>query len=307
MVEKRNITVQNLSVAFPVGQSWLKAVDNITAVFADGKYTAIIGESGCGKSVLGQAILGILPDSVQKTGSVLWGSLPLEQLMQRQFFGIIPQNPSDSLNPVRRIYKQFQDLLDVNGIEDGQHTYKAQCLQFFGLEDTARVLQAYPYELSGGMLQRVLCAMAISTKPAWLLADEPTKGLDEQNGAVALQNLRKMKQELATSMIIITHDIKLARDVCDTVLIMYAGQVMECSDRFFAEPLHPYSQGFLRALPENGLHTIAGKAPAPGSAQAGCRFAGRCPHCRQRCREEQPELYTLGDGRQVRCFLYAEG
>lgn len=307
MVERKHITVQNFSVAFPVGAGWLKAVDDITAEFAAGQYTAIIGESGCGKSVLGQAILGILPDSVRQSGSVLWGGEPLDYAAQRSLFGIIPQNPSDSLNPVRRICRQFQDLLDVHGIEDKRHAYKTKCLQFFGLEDTARVLQAYPYELSGGMLQRVLCAMAISTKPAWLLADEPTKGLDEQNGAVALQNLQKMKCELATSMIIITHDIKLARDVCDTVLIMYAGQVMERSGKFFSEPLHPYSQGFLQALPENGLHTIAGKAPAPGTELAGCRFAGRCPHCIERCRQERPELYKLADGRQVRCFLYAEG
>lgn len=307
MVGQKNITVRNLSAAFPTDGGWVKAVDGVTADFAAGQYTAIIGESGCGKSVLGQAILGILPESVRKEGKVLCGGEKLTYAAERKIFGIIPQNPSDSLNPVRKIYRQFQDLLDVYGMRDAQHAYKTECLEFFGLQDAARVLESYPHELSGGMLQRVLCAMAISTKPAWLLADEPTKGLDEQNGAIALQNLQKMKRELATGMIIITHDIKLARDVCDTVLVMYAGQVMERSGKFFSEPLHPYSRGFLQALPENGLHTIAGKAPAPGEPLTGCRFAERCPHCAQRCRQEQPELYKLADGRQVRCFLYAEG
>ena len=305
MVNKENISIQNFAVAFRVGNNWLNAINGITTFFEAGKYTAIIGESGCGKSVLGQGILGILPDGVKRSGEILYGEKNLTYQIQRRLFGIIPQNPSDSLNPVRRIHKQFQDLLDVAGIKDDKHTYKSQWLQFFGLEDVKRILQAYPYELSGGMLQRVLCAMAISTKPRWLLADEPTKGLDETNSAIALENLLKMKHELTTGMIVITHDIKLARDVCDVVMIMYAGQVMERSSNFFTKPLHPYSQSFLQALPENGLHTIPGKAPVPGTKQIGCCFAERCPHCFKRCLEEQPELYTLNNGNQVRCFLYA--
>ena len=307
MVERKNITVRNLSVAFPVGNGWVKAADGITAEFVAGRYTAIIGESGCGKSVLGQALLGILPDGARRTGEILWGGEPLTYAAQRKLFGIIPQNPSDSLNPVRKIYKQFQDLLDVAGISDASHVYKTHCLQFFGLENAARVLQSYPHEFSGGMLQRVLCAMAISAKPAWLLTDEPTKGLDEANGELVLQNLQKLKRELDAGMIIITHDIKLARDVCDTALVMYAGQVLERSDKFFSEPLHPYSRGFLQALPENGLRVMEGKAPAPGEMSAGCRFANRCPYCDERCLQKQPPLYTLSDGRQARCFLYAEG
>ncbi len=305
MVKQENISIKNLTVAFRVGNNWLKAASNITAAFEAEKYTAIIGESGCGKSVLGQAILGILPDGAQRSGDVLSGGKPLDYQTQRRLFGIIPQNPSDSLNPARKIYKQFQDLLDLNNIQDEQQLYKTQWLQFFGLDDTARVLQAYPHELSGGMLQRVLCAMAISTKPKWLLADEPTKGLDETNSAIALENLAKIKHELKTGMIIITHDIKLARDVCDVVMIMYAGQIMERSSNFFTEPLHPYSKCFLQALPENGLHPIPGKAPVPGTLQAGCRFADRCPYKQKRCVQEQPRLYALKDGRQVRCFLYA--
>ncbi len=307
MVGQKNITVQNLSVAFPVGRAWVRAVDGVTADFAAGRCTAIIGESGCGKSVLGQAVLGILPDGARRSGGVLYGGEPLEYAAQRRLFGVIPQNPSDSLNPIRKIHKQFQDLLDVYDIRDAKHLYKSECLRFFGLQDAERALQAYPHELSGGMLQRILCAMAISTKPPWLLADEPTKGLDEHNGAVALQNLQKLKRELGTSMIIITHDIKLARDVCDTVLVMYAGQVLERSDSFFAQPLHPYSRGFLQALPENGLRAMAGKPPEPGEQLRCCSFAGRCPCCGERCLRECPPLYTLRDGRQTRCFLYAEG
>ena len=167
-------------------------------------------------------------------------------------------------------------------------------------------MAAYPHELSGGMLQRVLCAMAVSTKPAWILADEPTKGLDEQVGAIVRENLLTIKHDLHLSMLVITHDIALAQEVCDDVLVMYAGQILEYNTDLWQKPLHPYTQGFLQALPQNGLQVISGKAPVPGESFSGCKFAARCPHCTKRCREQRPEMYQVGD-EQVRCFLYAEG
>lgn len=221
-------------------------------------------------------------------------------------FGIIPQNPSESLNPVRKIGKQMQDVLDVHQMADSDNSYKKQCLRLFGLEEAERVLAAYPHELSGGMLQRVLCAMAVSSKPEWILADEPTKGLDEQVGAVVRKNLLTIKQDLHLSMLIITHDIALAQEVCDDVLVMYAGQVLEHNMDIWQKPLHPYTQDFLQALPQNGLQVIPGKAPVPGESFSGCKFATRCPYCKTRCKEEVPAMQQVGDA-EVRCFLYAEG
>lgn len=304
MVTKNELVIEGLAVGFRLPQGIFYAVDDVALHLAAGRFTAIIGESGCGKSVLGQAILNILPAGVVKKGAVFYNGKKIEGILSD--FGIIPQNPSASLNPVRKIGRQMQDILAVHGIQDKDDAYKIKCLQLFGLQEVERVLYAYPHELSGGMLQRVLCAMAVSSRPTWILADEPTKGLDEQVSAIVRENLLTIKQDLALSMLIITHDIALAQEVCDEVLVMYAGQILERSSNLWQQPLHPYTQGFLQALPQNGLRVIAGKAPVPGEALPGCKFAARCLHCSARCEKERPQLYQVGDA-QVRCFLYAKG
>lgn len=171
----KNLVLENVSVGFKLPQGVFYAVDDVSLNLHGGNFTAIIGESGCGKSVLGQAILNILPSGVIKKGRVLYNGEQVEKILSA--FGIIPQNPSESLNPVRKIGKQMQDILAVHNITDGDNSYKKQCLRLFGLQEAERVLAAYPHELSGGMLQRVLCAMAVSSKPEWILADEPTKGV----------------------------------------------------------------------------------------------------------------------------------
>lgn len=304
MVMQNSLEIKNLSVGFKLPQGVFYAVDDVSIKLSAGKFTAIIGESGCGKSVLGQAVLNILPQGVVKKGAVFYKGERVQSILSA--FGIIPQNPSGSLNPVRKIGRQMQDILDVYAINDAANAYKLQCLHLFGLQEAERVLAAYPHELSGGMLQRVLCAMAVSTKPAWILADEPTKGLDEQVGAIVRENLLTIKHDLHLSMLVITHDIALAQEVCDDVLVMYAGQILEYNMDLWQKPLHPYTQGFLKALPQNGLEVIPGKATVPGKSFSGCKFAARCPYCTKRCREQRPELYQVGDA-QVRCFLYAEG
>lgn len=304
MVMQDSLEIKNLSVGFKLPQGVFYAVDDVSIKLSAGKFTAIIGESGCGKSVLGQAVLNILPQGVVKKGAVFYKGERVQSILSA--FGIIPQNPSGSLNPVRKIGRQMQDILDVYAIKDADNAYKLQCLHLFGLQEAERVLAAYPHELSGGMLQRVLCAMAVSTKPAWILADEPTKGLDEQVGAIVRENLLTIKHDLHLSMLVITHDIALAQEVCDDVLVMYAGQILEYNMDLWQKPLHPYTQGFLKALPQNGLEVIPGKAPVPGESFSGCKFAARCPYCTKRCREQRPEMYQVGDA-QVRCFLYAEG
>lgn len=303
MVKESGVEIKNLSVGFCLPKGVFYAVDHVSITFEAKKFTAIIGESGCGKSVLGQAVLNILPSDAIKSGQIFHNGVPIKELQTT--FGIIPQNPSASLNPVRKIGRQLQDILETVGIQDKDNAYKVKCLQLFGLQESERVLSSYPHELSGGMLQRVLCAMAVSTRPSWILADEPTKGLDGQVGAVVRKNLLTIKQDLKLSMLIITHDIKLAQEVCDDVVVMYAGQPLEHNANIWQQPLHPYTQGFLKALPENGLSVMSGKAPAPGDVFTGCKFAARCPYCSRRCREEQPGFYIVGTA-QVRCFLYAE-
>lgn len=299
--------LKNLAVYFPCEAGFVKAVDNVTVKFAKGTYTAVIGESGCGKSVLGQAVLGILPDNVHKSGELEYLNCNLlEQLPTNyhgKIMGIVPQNPSESMNPTRIIKKQMMDAVGdkANALELIKASLKA-----FGLEDVERVLSAYPFELSGGMQQRVLCAMSMLNKPDWILSDEPTKGLDETTAVVVYENLQRIKQEYDCGMLIITHDIQLAKKLCDNIAVMYSGQILEFGNKVLEEPKHPYTQAFIAALPENGFQPLEGMAPSPGEEMLGCKFAPRCKYCMPRCLKECP-TEIMKDNTMVRCFLYAEG
>lgn len=311
MVEKdENIYVKNLQVCFMPNNDVVQIIDGIDTVFEAGAFTAIIGESGCGKSVLGQAILGILPQYVHKNGEIIYKKVNIlkNAKVVKGFYGrefsIVPQNPENSLNPVRKIRKQMQDILLVGNIQDKNDIYKIKCLKFFGIDDVGRVLESYPHELSGGMQQRVLCAMSISCQPKWILADEPTKGMDERLCGIVYDNLISIKQNSLSSMIIITHDINLATQVCDKIAVMYAGQILEVNSDLLQKPKHPYSQLFLKSLPENGLNAMQGISPALGEKIQGCKFAQRCPYCMPICKNNIPDYY-IEENVQVRCFLYA--
>lgn len=310
MVAAKNILIKDLAVTFETGGKAISILQDVNLELKAGRFTAILGESGCGKSVLMQGLLGILPGYATTSGEILFAGrntlVPGTRLLDARELGVIPQSPGDSLNPIRKIGKQFQDVLELAGLEDKDNRLKLKYLQLFGLKEGKRVLEAYPFELSGGMLQRVLCALSYCLEPEWLLADEPTKGLDEVTAAVVYENLLKIKALQQCSMVMVTHDIKLADQVCDEIVIMYAGQVLEVSQKVLQEPKHPYTQGFMRALPEQGFQSIPGTPPHAGEVVKGCVFANRCNQCQQRCLEERPELYTLKDGKtKVRCFLYA--
>lgn len=305
-----DIEVQKLHVYFPVHKGLVKAVDNVSITFKHGQITGIIGESGCGKSVLGQAILGILPEYVQRSGQIFYRNADIfkDNTVIPHFYGqefaLIPQNPGEALNPLRKIGQQFDDILLTAAISDADRHYKTSLLQFFGLHDCRRVLAAYPHELSGGMLQRVLGAMSICCRPVWLLADEPTKGLDETACAVVYENLTKIKTKTDLGMLIITHDLQLAASTCDNIAVMYAGQLVEYGPHVLTSPKHPYTQAFLAALPVNGFQPLAGLAPSPQDKLQGCSFAPRCKNNMPRCHKEKPPACKL-ESAEVRCFLYA--
>lgn len=216
------------------------------------------------------------------------------------------KNPSESLNPVRKIGKQMQDVLDVHQMADSDNSYKKQCLRLFGLQEAERVLAAYPHELSGGMLQRVLCAMAVSSKPEWILADEPTKGLDEQVGAVACKNLLTIKQDLHLSMLIITHDIAFNFKRCVMMYrVMYAGQVLEHNADIGTNRCIRILKDFCRLYPRTAYRLFPARLLFREKV---CRMvvAERCPTVQRVAREEKPAMQQVGNA-EVRCFLYAEG
>lgn len=301
-----SIEVKNLCAYFPTAQGEVKAADGITASFSPNAFTAVVGESGCGKSVLGQAILGILPSYVKTSGEVNFMGHNLLEALPENFYGgimgVVPQNPSESLNPIRTVKKQMLDALGRT--DEAALDLLIEKLAFFGLNDFERVLSSYPHELSGGMQQRVLCAMAFLKSPKWILADEPTKGLDEVTASVVYENLAKIKAAKNCGMIMITHDITLARTICDKAAVMYAGELLEYGDEVFSSPKHPYTKAFVAALPENGFVPLEGMAPSPRDNVSGCKFASRCSSCMQRCRTQRPDEYEV-DGAKLRCFLYA--
>ena len=308
------IELRDLVVHFPVRRGLVKAVDHVSVTFEEHQITGIIGESGCGKSVMGMAVLGLLPGYAKVCGEILYGGRNLRELSPKQMrrlrgrqLGLIPQNPGDSLNPVRRIGGQIMEAAALIGVKrEEQKKQTADLLLRFGFEKNhlKRVEKAYPLELSGGMQQRALAAMGANARPKWILADEPSKGLDVELRKQMYDTLRKMKNECVDSMLIITHDITLARNFCDSVAVMYSGQIIEKGKDILQNPKHPYTMGLMESLPENGFKPMRGIAPAPGQDFSGCKFAPRCPWAKAECWKKPPEFYSLDD-RIVRCFLYA--
>lgn len=313
----KEIRMENVSIRFPAGDGYVDAVDDVSAVFRAGEITGIIGESGCGKSVLGMGLLGLLPDYARVSGSMWLGDLLLSSLTPAQMrrvrgrkISLIAQNPADSLNPVRRIRGQLMESVRLNPVN--RRTGKtagieiaAGLLTDFGFSEAeaVRVLRAYPFQLSGGMLQRVAAAMGVASGAAWVLADEPSKGLDRKLREQMYHTLRQVKARGTDGLIIITHDINLAESLCDRVAVMYSGQIVEMGTRVLESPRHPYTRGLLASLPARGMQPMKGLAPAPGDKPEGCKFAARCSEIKAGCNQKKPGVN--GDaGEMVRCFRY---
>ncbi|MDO4453511.1 MAG: ABC transporter ATP-binding protein [Eubacteriales bacterium] len=313
-VQNNDIILKDLVVYFPVRQGIVKAVDHVSATFQFGKITGIIGESGCGKSVMGMAVLGLLPQYAKAEGQILYQGKDLRMLspsdmrkMRGTNLGLIPQNPADSLNPVRKIGSQILEaaLLTGEKKQKSRENMDKMLIQFgFDKNIVHRVEKAYAFELSGGMQQRVAAVMGVASKPQWILADEPSKGLDLQLRKQMYKTLQQIKTECTDSMLIITHDLILAKTLCDCVMVMYAGQIIEIGERTLDQPKHPYTQALLQSLPENGFQPMKGKAPSPGENFEGCRFAPRCSYAKEECRKSVPGYYQTENG-MVRCFRYA--
>lgn len=308
--EAQDFIMEKLSVTFHLRQTSVRAVDAVSLLLPKEKVTSIIGESGCGKSVLVKAILGLLPNYACCSGHIFYGETELlnaSAALLGQYRGkawsLIPQLPGAAFNPVRKIGKHFTDVIQATAVQKNLEDIRG-ALQLFGLEETEKVLAAYPHELSGGMLQRILCALAVIAEPQWILADEPTKGLDEKNAVIALNNLQQIKQHKTKSMAVITHDVSFAQNFSDFIVVMYQGAVMEINADMLQNPLHPYTQFFLKALPESGFTVMPPAKKLEACAAGGCKFATRCPYCRKECINQEVPFVAVG-ANQVRCILYA--
>lgn len=319
------LSVTDLKTHFRTRNGVVQAVDGIDLSVQRGEVLGVVGESGCGKSVTSLSILGLVPypgEVIQ--GSVTFDGLELTSMSNRQLshlrgdrISMIFQQPTSSLNPVYRAGAQIEEVYELHrDYDDDEQTRRAvEMLRKVGIPDPERRARAFPHELSGGMAQRVMIAMALSCDPDLLIADEPTTALDVTIQAQILDLMRELVVESGTAVVLITHDLGVVAEMADRVAVMYAGQIVEEADvvTLFEAPEHPYTQGLIGSMPVLGdrrddLDTIPGVVPNLVDVPAGCRFAARC-HARVEadldiCTEQDPALLPVADQHVVRCFLH---
>ena len=301
----------------------LLAVDGVDLQLRRGETLALVGESGCGKSALALALMRLLPAAGRICGgSVRFACRDLPSLSEREMravrgggMAMIFQEPATSLNPVLSVGRQIGEVLERHAGLRGA-AVRARTLELLdavGIAEARRRIDAYPFQLSGGMKQRVMIAIALAGDPQLLIADEPTTALDVTIQAQIIDLLRRLQAERGMGLLLITHDLGVVAQMAQRVAVMYAGQIVETasSEAFFGTPFHPYARKLFAALPDTGrrgapLATIAGQLPALGAMPVGCRFAERCAHAWARCRDEAPALYEAAGGQGVRCHLWAD-
>ena len=325
MAKETVLQVKNLKTYFYTEGGMVPAVDGLDFELGKGETLAIVGESGCGKSVTSLSVLRIVPTPPGKIldGEILYKGEDLLKKSEREMRAIrgneismIFQEPLTSLNPVFTIGKQITDILRMHqGMNKKQAYEKAvEMLAKVRIPSPEKVVNDYPHQLSGGMRQRVMIAMALACNPGILIADEPTTALDVTIQAQIMHLLCDLKKDRDTSIILITHDLGVVAQIAENVMVMYAGQAVEYADvkSIFKEPLHPYTKGLLKSLPVLGeekdeLYSIKGNIPSPKDYPQGCRFSPRCDQACEKCRKEPPPLTVLPDGRKVRCWNYVGG
>lgn len=341
--EDRLLEVNNLRLDFHTYAGEVKALDGVTFAIRKGEALGLVGESGCGKSVTALAIVGLLPENASVVdGEIKLGTENLLRVkpdelrkIRAKRIAMVFQDPTTFLNPVLTIEEQLEEVFLLSperlaapaseqGKGEARKPSKAEqkklarelsinVLKQVRLPDPERILKQYPHELSGGMRQRCMIAMALARNPDLFIADEITTALDVTIQAQILELLRELKKEFSGSTLLITHDLGVVAELCDRVAVMYAGNIVELSavKELFSNPLHPYTQGLMRAIPMidrriERLETIPGSVPDLIYPPTGCRFHPRCPFAFEKCKLEKPELIDVGKGHTVACHLYGE-
>jgi len=314
------LKIKNLTTSFATPGGIIKAVDNASLDLGQGETLAIVGESGCGKTVLSLSVMGLIPDPPGRItgGEVLYRDQDLVQLSDQEMqkirgnkLSMVFQEPMTSLNPVFKIGDQIGETLRLHRGMDAKEAAEAavDALKLVGIPNPHKRINSFPHELSGGMRQRVMIAMALVCSPEILIADEPTTALDVTIQSQILRLLDNLKNKMNGSLMLITHDLGVVARVATRVAVMYAGQVVESASitDIFKEPLHPYTQGLLNSVPRLGcreeLTPIPGNVPALLDLPKGCRFHPRCNRAFALCREQEPQILNK-NGRQVRCWLH---
>lgn len=320
------LSVEGLTVQFETDRGLVTAVDHVSFSVNAGEIVGIVGESGCGKSVMCQSILRLLEhtDPVRYSGRVLLEGVDILSLSHKELralrgnqIAVIFQDPLTSLNPVYTVGNQMGEVLRLHkGMNKEQALARTvELLQLTGIPDPARCATQYPHELSGGMQQRVMIAMALACEPKLLIADEPTTALDVTIQAQILELIVELNQKLGMAVLFITHDLGVVSEICDSVRVMYLGQIVEetAAETLFASPLHPYTRGLIRSIPrlegERGeeLHVIRGTVPSLFDVPKGCHFCTRCDWVEEQCFAEEPPLVeTDWEQHRVKCWRYRQ-
>jgi oligopeptide/dipeptide ABC transporter ATP-binding protein len=313
--------VDNLQITFDTKRGPLQAVRGVSLSIRKGESVGIVGESGSGKTVMSRAAMGLLRGrKVHRTGSVkIEGEelLTLSNEQIRDFWGLriamIFQDPMTALNPVRKVGSQFSESLvkRMNMSKDDAAKRTLELLALVKMPEPEKAVQKYPHQLSGGMRQRVMIAMAIACEPELLFADEPTTALDVTVQAQVLELLSELRERLGMAMVIVTHDLGVVAGHTDKIAVMYGGEIVEMASTpdLFANTKMPYTEALMESIPRldrkrgDRLPTIPGSPPDPIAARTGCGFAPRCRYATDKCRTEHPELTDAGNGHMYRCFF----
>lgn len=319
------LKVENLTAEFKTGKGAFVAVNDVSFDVKEGEVVGLVGESGCGKSVTSLSIMGLLPRRISRIsgGSITFLGKDLTKLSPKEFqkirgkdIAMIFQEPMTSLNPVFTIGCQIGEVLkNHTKLSKKEITEKTvHILKRVGIPRAEAVINQYPHQFSGGMRQRAMIAMAIACGPKLLIADEPTTALDVTIQAQILELLKKLAKEEHMAIVLITHDLGVVAEMCDRVMVMYAGHIVEEAgvEEFFNRPRHPYSKGLIECIPRLGmgdkvLPSIPGYVPHPSDITPGCRFYSRCAVSESKCRDSMPSLVQTEEGHKCRCWKLYEG
>lgn len=314
------LKIDNMSVSFATPRGNLRAVNDVTIELLMGESLGVVGESGSGKTVLSRATMGLLPGTATRTGTITYNGQIISELPKdevRELWGtgmaMIFQDPMTALNPVRRIGAQLTESLTVRlGMDKKAAKLKAiELLKRVRIPDPESMLRKFPYQLSGGMRQRIMIAIAVSCEPQLLFADEPTTALDVTVQAQVLDLITELRKESDMAMILVTHDLGVVAGHTDKIAVMYAGDVVEYAPtrQLFSNMKMPYTEALLKSIPRletptgSRLPVIEGRLPDPTKNEPGCPFANRCPYVTDKCRAEKPPLTNAGNNHYYRCWF----
>jgi peptide/nickel transport system ATP-binding protein len=317
------LEIEDLSVGYPTPEGMFKAVSGLNLQVGRGELLGLVGESGSGKTTLGLSVIGLLPEP----GRILQGDIRIDgqsmvglssderRRLRGEKVSMIFQNPMSSLNPTMTIGDQIAEGIRAHRdmAKSAIQDRSVELLELVGIADPVRRLKAYPHEMSGGMRQRAMIAMAVSLDPLLLIADEPTTALDVTIQAQIIWLLEDLRERLGMAIVYVTHNLAVAANICQSIAVCYGGEIVEhaTKDELFANPSHPYTRSLIDAVPRDSwrhhrIRAIGGRPPASIGVRTSCSFAPRCPWVFERCSIEAPGLVSIGPTHEVRCFVYED-